>query len=503
MTNLFLCQIGPVQSFIAAGRRTQDLYVGSRLLSQLARAGLHEATRKPGFMPIFPIWDDNQQFPKGVPHRFAFVCDDDAQAVGEAIENAVRDRWLHGYAEKVYMLLRDQIGEGDWEAVYQNQMDNWLEFYWVSVPYRANDHATCFTQASTAMAQRKLLRHFPQIDEHGRKCTLTGSQSALPLDWERLKRALKDDFIFRPHEYLGTVALIKRLIQNTDADLGDGKQKYKPKSTDAIAGADRNQKRQQGREVENYLAVLHIDGDGMGKALSNIKNLTEHQEFSRKLAFFADEQVPNIIKQYGGDTYELIYAGGDDVLALLPLRHVLECAYQLRLAFGELMGFSSSAGIAITPYDFPLDLALDIARQAEETAKEGIGRNAIMVTEAHGTGTIREAGGEWDVIPLVNILIGYFADGTLSGKLGYDILTIASDMGGVVPPEARLAELSRIIKRRLAENVADNLKKHILGNDPDKGNLAQVIATLAEGRISWQGMAHWAILARFIAQAGA
>ncbi|MFQ3646977.1 MAG: type III-B CRISPR-associated protein Cas10/Cmr2, partial [Anaerolinea sp.] len=43
MTHLYLFQIGPVQAFIAQARRTQDLLVGSRILSDLASAGIKAA----------------------------------------------------------------------------------------------------------------------------------------------------------------------------------------------------------------------------------------------------------------------------------------------------------------------------------------------------------------------------------------------------------------------------------------------------------------------------
>ncbi len=231
----------------------------------------------------------------------------------------------------------------------------------------------------------------------------------------------------------------------------------------------------------------------MGERLGNLKTLTEHQQFSQKLARFADETVPNIIQKY--DRAQLIYAGGDDVLALLPLRHALDCAYEIRLAFEHDTACKMSAGIAITPHNFPLDLALNMARQAEEKAKEGYGRDAIVVTEAHGTGTIREAGGKWQIVNLMNTLIGYFADETLSGKLGYDIQTIAHDMGGGVPPEAREAELIRLIKRRASEKLSSDDKKQL------SENLGKTIAQLAEQPLSsWHDMAHWAILARFIAK---
>src|SRR5690606_23647944 len=103
--------------------------------------------------------------------------------------------------------------------------------------------------------------------------------------------------------------------------------------------------------------------------------------------------------------------------------------------------------------DFPLDAALDIAREAEHKAKEEYGRNAVVVTEAHGSGMIRHAGGPWEMIGLVEKFYDYFKKGHLSGKIGYDLTNVAHYMGGQVPTEARKAEVTRLLRRRTAEGL--------------------------------------------------
>jgi len=508
MQHLFLVQIGPVQSFIAAGRRTQDLYVGSRMLSQLASAGFRAAKDSSGFKPIFPVEievkNEKNRLPKGVPHRLAFISEQEPNALAQKVEDAIRDYWVTEYAGKVYdYLLRKGIGKGEWESTFKRQQENWLECYWVAVPYVKKEHNASFGQAAGAMAQRKLMRHFPQIEEPGRKCTLTGAQSALEIPWAKLKEEMYDEesIVLRENEHLGTLALIKRLARKANCDLGDHHQTII--STREIAGIDLNTLK-QGRQVEGYFAVLHIDGDKMGTRLSELHELSEHQDFSRKLAQFSDVNVPEIIQAYGGANAQLVYAGGDDVLALLPLRTVLRCADELRKKFQEITQCTASAGIAITPYKFPLDAALDMARKAEEIAKENYGRNALFVTEAHGTGQMRRAGGSWSITDLVENLRHFFETDQLSGKLGYDLLTLSREMVGKVQSEARLAEVTRLLRRRTAENAGDKVKKEIenlAGPIVDFGDtLFQHLDIPNKNVMNWESMAHWTILARFLAQ---
>ena len=56
---LITLSLGPVQSLIGAARRTRDLWCGSWLLSEAARAAAHAlcTTRQPGCL-IFPYLDN-------------------------------------------------------------------------------------------------------------------------------------------------------------------------------------------------------------------------------------------------------------------------------------------------------------------------------------------------------------------------------------------------------------------------------------------------------------
>lgn len=504
MAHLFLFQLGPVQQFIAAGRRTQDLYIGSRILSELAKAGLGAAIDSQGFEPVFPMFVTDRQLPKGVPHRFAFISDETPDELAATVKRAVTGHWRNQFALKVYGQITNLVGKGDWQHTFDRQMTGWIEFYWVAVDYDRTDHGGSLNRANVALAQRKLLRHFPQIDEPGRKCTLTGSQSAVNLDWPRLKQQLGDkkDILIRPNEYLGTTALIKRLAAISGCDFGDTRDRIR--STRFIAGLTDDEEEERdpiGRRQEGYIAVLHIDGDRMGKRLSEFTLLEEHQDFSAKLARFADELVPQIVAEHGGPTGQLIYAGGDDVLALLPLSHALNCADELRKAFFDLTGNTSSAGIAIAPYDFPLDAALDIARHAEKVAKEEHGRDAIVVTEAHGSGMLRHAGGKWPIVELVDRFRNHFVNEDLSGKFGYDLLTVADHMSGRVPSEARKAEVTRLLRRRSSDRLDEKSKKAIESHVDEMMSFGDVYDDNT-GMITlrWDSIAHWIILARFLAQ---
>lgn len=496
--HLFLFQIGPVQSFIAQARRTQDLYIGSRILSMLASAGIEEALRN-GVELRFPALLDNGDLPESVPHRFAFLSKTDEPArIGENIEAWLQHYWWENYGVKVGSWLHKLAGDGEWTERFETQVRNWLEIYWSAVPTESHKtYGEAYQAVSAVLAARKSARHFPQVDDtRETKCTMTGAIAALPLNWQALSRRLGERKL-RENERLGALAMIKRFAGDAGCDLGRGVDVERSpfRSTTLIAGNADDRENDEDTSDLNYpwLAVLHMDGDQMGKLLGTQKGDNAHGLLSQKLSRFS-QAVARLIPHPG----ELVYAGGDDVLALLPLSTVLQTANQIRLKFKEIVGDEAtiSAGIAIMGVKTPLESALESARLAEHMAKHDLGRNAVVVRDMRSN-AIRETGAKWDagihISELVETLQLCFNAGQISTKLGYDVLEISHDMGGSVPAAARKAELGRLIRRR-TEQGKSLPEEHIAW-------LIDQIVILAE-RDSWQRVAHWIILARFLAKGG-
>lgn len=169
-----------------------------------------------------------------------------------------------------------------------------------------------------------------------------------------------------------------------------------------------------------YFAVLSLDGDGMGRWIAGEKcpsvrevlaanavayfeqpdhrsafdswldsprpvSPSFHLQFSEALSNFALYAAPAIVRRHYG---ELIYAGGDDVLALLPADEAMSCALALRDVFRLPVMDASvlpssrpsvlllpgptatvSVGIAIAHVKSPLQDAIQAARAAEQRAK--------------------------------------------------------------------------------------------------------------------------------------
>lgn len=128
--------------------------------------------------------------------------------------------------------------------------------------------------------------------------------------------------------------------------------------------------------VSPFYAVLLMDGDELGIHMSDENKQTA---ITTALAKFTAE-VPRIVHANNGF---LIYAGGDDVLALLPVEYALKCAAALRANYLscfdlKLIPTSLSGAIEYAHIKMPLGKVLHDAHDLlDNLAKEGRGRDAI------------------------------------------------------------------------------------------------------------------------------
>ena len=131
--------------------------------------------------------------------------------------------------------------------------------------------------------------------------------------------------------------------------------------------------------VSTFYAVLMMDGDSLG---SHMSDTGKQKAISQGLKTFTNG-VPAIVEEHSGF---LIYAGGDDVLALLPLEWALNCAKALRdhylkcFAAREDINTTLSGAIEYAHIRMPLGKILSDAHQLlDDIAKTKTGRDAIAV----------------------------------------------------------------------------------------------------------------------------
>jgi CRISPR-associated protein Cmr2 len=206
---LFLFTISPVQSFIAQARKTQDLYAGSLLLSDLMKIATDHFCKQGGTV-IYPEKNSNK-----LPNRFLGKIDTVENV--KDIENIVKKEFVTIAYQEV---RKKRIGV---PKNFKRQILNHLDIHWVALPIEPNYEET-FNKLQGLLGAVKNLRAFTQQDEKGRKCNLDGERNALffgkgteqsYLDLNEIKNITHG---LEKNEGLSAVSFVKRFYEKAQKD---------------------------------------------------------------------------------------------------------------------------------------------------------------------------------------------------------------------------------------------------------------------------------------------
>ena len=267
----------------------------------------------------------------------------------------------------------------------------------------------------------------------------------------------------------------------------------------------------------SYYAVLAGDGDALGRWLSGeapneaLFALTEefHRNLSQGIAAFSSRNsrltraIEDLSTKFGSEhpfefQGKIVYAGGEDVLALLPAEQAVDCALALRRGYVEAMQipgrppnteFTYSVGIAIGHVKEPLQDMVQAAHDAEKRAKgktfaevwdaqeqrtvcriaEGLGRNALAVTLFKRSGETIRWGARFDSAAFP--LLAAFRQGyrfriseptwvpSISGRFPHRLIEIVSRYGGRTVMTETLAGIVKADFAYVVEQQARDLSR--------------------------------------------
>ncbi|HOV80953.1 MAG TPA: type III-B CRISPR-associated protein Cas10/Cmr2 [Bacillota bacterium] len=478
MKYLFLFTIGPVQSFIAQARKTQDLYAGSFILSHLCRVAAEKARTVYNARIVFPHLAN-----EALINRFLAVLEDgDGErnlAMGRELERTVRDTFRQ-MAGKILVRMGVTCPPGFLEHYY-DQVDNLWQVFWVFQEYPEGAFADAYLKIEQALGAIKNVKKFVSFgQEPARKCSITGEHNVLFFREGQKSRFDPDFAVTLPtglppkyldeREKLGAVAFIKRCAGkyfSTDEFLGKypsfkfirefpstadialmdvlhdarlSPEKREKVNAAALFELNNNKplpsnlsylEQKETREafekfqkhniyLTPYYALLLFDGDNMGRWLAGdyLKNGNDDLEsfqnsLSRQLGLFAEAARREVLCEPAGRT---VYAGGDDFLGLINIRHLFAILRELRRRFDEidLSHYTNkkptfSAGVVVAHWKTPLGEVLNRARQMEQKAKElDGGKDAFALAVLKHSGEIHEAVFKWrnDGVYSVDLLAG-------------------------------------------------------------------------------------------------
>ncbi|TSE27357.1 CRISPR-associated protein Cas10/Cmr2, subtype III-B [Tepidimonas sediminis] len=283
-------------------------------------------------------------------------------------------------------------------------------------------------------------------------------------------------------------------------------------------------------KLETYYAMLMMDGDRMGAILSgeDHTSITYRQSFHPQVQTGFDRHAARqpLIQRYGAQKRpvspnrhlaisgalndfsqtvvrhvveeehlgRVIYAGGDDVLAMLPVADLLRCMQRLRHAYsgaapedealdwgnlgkdpealhckagfawlrGRLMRMmgeraTASTGAVIAHYQAPLAAVLRELRAAEKRAKSEGGRDAFSITVIKRSGGALYLTAEWgEPLALLGDLIEFLRDEGTSRRAVYRSLEWLRDLPD---PGQQPAMLEKLLAYQLDRQSGGDARK--------------------------------------------
>ncbi len=593
MAHLLALSLGPVQELIVAARRTRDLWFGSWMLSELARAaGQSIVTTCGEGNLIFPAAGRLRDLDATFANKILARTPGDPVPVAEAIEKAIKVR-LAELRDKTFERLDGHPGFHRTAA--EAQVNDLIEIQWASAAEGPDGYAEARDRAEALLAARKNTRLWRKVSWGAEvaKSSIDGLRESVIEDslfdvlpapelykrfrvgegerlcgvgllkrWgrrtvqERERRRLAADDT-QDHHFLSTGHLaagpvlerLERLAEKPEAaeeaarvtagwkafeatltpEILKEQRVFVPGHDSAVLGPydasllfesrlpalfpeietprgrrERAQKptvalRAFLKEVGvptpcPYYAILRADGDRMGKAIDAQHEASAHQALSAALSGFADEARRIVERDHRG---ELVYAGGDDVLAFVPLHLAARCARALAADFAErLHDFPAakadrptlSVGLAVVHFQESLRGALDLAHQAEIEAKrarapanpaepglKAAGKDlegglAWFVSKRSGP-PLRISGLTAEVAGQLEELARFHRDDRISDKAAYELRSLARLLDGTDTPlpsnpeEARLeakrrADLTEVVRLEAARILRRKQPKH-------------------------------------------
>jgi CRISPR-associated protein Cmr2 len=579
---VLIIHIGPVQELIESARKCRDLWFGSWLLSELARAaarGIVDAEgRAEGDVLVFPgasVADTS----RAVANRIVARINGPAAEVAAAAERAMRAR-LSELRDQAFQLVaprHPRRAELFHEETAREQVDSAIELLWASA--ERPEYRDALDQADRLLAAVKNTKVWSQpawakdgvpkssldgiresvLDEalfDGR--SRTGGEAHLRRSFgvhgsERLcgvgvlkrfgrtkgETDCPDRIFSTSHVASGpfraglrrtgggdAFATFQRELAAVDSELTaafetsfdadpitgrvDGAVFYEGRLVEELEelGWERDYELDRPKferarkalrdflravrpigEPTPYYAILVADGDRMGETLAELKRFEEHRDLSGALEDFARGARTTVTEHEGS----LVYSGGDDVLALLPLHRALECTANLAENFAKKLscfalggrGPTLSAGLAIVHHLMPLDESLALARATEKRAKAVEGKNALAVSVKKRGGEAVTVADPWGAIDArLGKLIELHRAGAISARTQYELVDLGvrlsqgckrcgHEADALAP--VREAESRRLLARKrargggqVAERTLDELERHGAFTDPDR-----------------------------------
>jgi CRISPR-associated protein Cmr2 len=328
-----LFSIGPVQDFIAAARKTKDLFAGSLMLSYLSTKVIETIIiegNKDGHSVsmMFPDVSFNggklstNYEDSSIPNRFLVDVTNYPFDKVDKLAQSARDTVVEEFgsilkdAKARFSVLNDSV----WDTFWTEQSKKFLECYWVVEQSADGDYGKRYKAIEQLSGKRKLLRNFEEFDyqltgssgkgQPGVKCTLISGLSAIHPASAKTDREVKEFWNnkaknkpgeIRKAERLSAVAVGKRFFVEyliANCQVAEGRQRF-PSTTTIAAGSFTK------AIVEQYATDTDLQGS-IGEYAEKVKLLVQNLGFPHPIA-----NLPLVEQKASGSAHLQDFVGLD------------------------------------------------------------------------------------------------------------------------------------------------------------------------------------------------
>lgn len=335
--------IGPVVETLSLGRKTSEIWAASYLFSSFMRGVIGELRQVEGVRFLVPFVGDETLFklPDDGIGKFhdRFILTSPTLTLDEV--DAVVTRHKKALAAMTAAAIAKRDGKAVDEKAAERFISSYLQTFLL--------HSDSQDVAELSRRLDTLELHVPRLE-----------------DGALLHRFLRRDVVLK-------------------SDMAKNAFGGKPAfdSIPAIAAQEEDEeieKRDSFKNAYKYIAVVHADGDNLGRAISASRSV---EDVSRSLFRF-NGMAAKTLADFGAQT---LFAGGDDLLFFAPVLKkdgttLFDLLDALANDYAGAMGSETtlSFGVSVTYYKYPLYEALERSRNALfGTAKKHPGKNAVAV----------------------------------------------------------------------------------------------------------------------------
>jgi CRISPR-associated protein Cmr2 len=353
MTYLALT-IGPIYKTLSSAKKTRELWGGSYLFSYVMREIISDFKEREFIVPYIKdksIFDSGREV--GLFHdRFIF-------------EALVGDKEL--LEKRVTLVIENLAKQTKLDLAFIN---DYLQIHIVEKDL--DEKSNPILELTPYLYTAELFYSLGQYKENKLSKMLTTNNSFLTKDAFGEKKSFPSLPEIAMHDI--DAVNVKSLLKDDELEVYDNSE-LKPHL----------------KPYHKYYAIVHADGDSMGKVVESLKNKEDFQGFSKKLFEYCITSH-KLISDFGGET---IFAGGDDLLFFAPVvsgdKTIFELCDEISKDFNESFKAEAtlSFGVSIQYYKFPLYEALkksrDLLFDYKKGAKSGNKNNiAFSVTKHSG-----------------------------------------------------------------------------------------------------------------------